>query len=350
MINKILDKESPNLVVFNGDLITGENTFFENSTEYVDQIVGPLVARNLLWASTFGNHDWDYNISGAAILEHEKKWKNSLTGSNGKFDDVRLGVSNYRLEVYDHECGNLTSCVPVLLLYFFDSRGGFRYQEKDAAGNKVGQPNWVSEEVVNWFNKASVQWESVKHPIPSLGFVHIPPYVSSALQTAGVDPNQQPGINDDLPLAPQAQGWCSDGKNDGSCSYGGQDTPFMEAISQTPGFMALFSGHDHGDTWCYKWDKRLPDIDITPRNNVTLCFGQHSGYGGYGNWERGSRQVKVTKKGLAKYEVETWIRLESGNVVGHVTLNSTYGQDHYPKTNNTMTGCPTCEYVQVHHG
>ncbi|KAI0397043.1 Metallo-dependent phosphatase-like protein [Xylariaceae sp. FL0594] len=344
VINKILDKESPDLVVLNGDLITGENTFHENSTTYVDQIVGPLVARNLRWASTYGNHDWDYNISGSTILQREKKWKNSLTGSNARFHDDRLGVSNYRLEVYDTECGNLTSCVPALLLYFFDSRGGFRYQEKDSAGNKLGQPNWVSEEAVDWFSKDAVQWNGVKHSIPSLGFVHIPPYASYALQKAGVDPNRQPGINDDVPLAPQAQGWCADGTNNGTCSYGGQDKPFMEAISQAPGLMALFSGHDHGDTWCYKWDRRLPDIDITPENNVTLCFGQHSGYGGYGNWERGSRQVKVTKKGLAKYEVETWIRLESGNVVGHVTLNSTYGQDRYPKTDNTMTGCPTCEY------
>ena len=50
-MNQILDAE-PNtgLVVLNGDLITGENTFLENSTHYIDQIVAPMVQRDLTWA------------------------------------------------------------------------------------------------------------------------------------------------------------------------------------------------------------------------------------------------------------------------------------------------------------
>ncbi|KAI7590558.1 hypothetical protein KC316_g3321, partial [Hortaea werneckii] len=63
VMNTILDAESPQLVVLNGDLITGENTFLENSTSYIDQIVAPLVQRDLPWASTYGNHDSDFNIS-----------------------------------------------------------------------------------------------------------------------------------------------------------------------------------------------------------------------------------------------------------------------------------------------
>ncbi|KAI1125978.1 Metallo-dependent phosphatase [Nemania abortiva] len=342
VINEIFDKESPGLVVLNGDLITGENGFLENSTVYVDQIVGPLVSRNLTWASTYGNHDYDYNISGNAILEREKLWKNSRTSSMVPGD---VGTSNYYLPVYEHGCVNERACSIELLLWFFDSRGGFKYQQKDASGNRIGQPDWVDASVVDWFVQTSSRLaKRYNKTIPSLGFVHIPPYASYALQEAGVDPNREPGVNDDLPLAPQAQGWCRDGSNNGSCSYGAQDTPFMQAISHTEGLMAVFSGHDHGDTWCYKWDRLLPGMDVTPANNVTLCFGQHSGYGGYGNWERGSRQVLVSKEGLKKYEAKTWIRLESGTVVGNVSLNGTYGQDLYPKTNSSMTYCPTCMY------
>ncbi|TRX88030.1 hypothetical protein FHL15_011085 [Xylaria flabelliformis] len=343
VINEILDKESPGLVVLNGDLITGENGFLENSTVYVDQIVNPLVTRNLSWASTYGNHDYDLNISGAAILERERRWKNSRTSRMVWAPDA--GVSNYYLPVYDHGCVNEITCFPQLILWFFDSRGGFKYQEKDASGNRVGQPDWVDVSVVDWFRRTSDGLaKRYGRTIPSLGFVHIPPFASYALQEAGVDPNREPGINDDVPLAPQAQGWCRDGSNDGTCTYGAQDTEFMQAVSHTEGMMALFSGHDHGDTWCYKWDRLLPDMDVTPANNITLCFGQHTGYGGYGNWERGSRQVRVSKEGLAKFEADTWIRLESGNVVGSVSLNDTYGQDIYPKTENSMTYCPTCDY------
>ncbi|OTB11410.1 hypothetical protein K445DRAFT_68273 [Daldinia sp. EC12] len=342
VINEILEAESPGLVVLNGDLITGENGFLENSTIYLDQIVGPLVDRGLTWASTYGNHDYDFNISGSAILAREKRWSNSRT-TQMVFDE-EAGTSNYYLPVYGSDCSDNT-CAPELILWFFDSRGGFRYQQKDESNKRVGQPDWVDFSVVNWFiqtnNELVGKYGKI---IPSLAFVHIPTYASYILQKEGVDPHAEPGINDDNPLAPQAQGWCSDGRNDGTCDYGGQDIPFMQAISAVPGLMALFSGHDHGNTWCYKWDRLLPNMTVSPLNDVNLCFGQHSGYGGYGNWERGARQVLATKSKLANFEVDTWIRLESGNVVGSVSLNSTYGRDLYPATNNSKTHCPTCHY------
>ncbi|KAI2602051.1 Metallo-dependent phosphatase [Hypoxylon sp. NC1633] len=342
VINEILDAESPELVVINGDLITGENTFPENSTLYVDKIVGPLVSRGLTWASTYGNHDYDKNISGATILAREKTWPNSRTTQMVAGENI--GVSNYYLPVYDTNCID-ESCVPELILWFFDSRGGFLYQQTDDSGNRIGQPDWVDASVANWFLQTNAELvNKYSKTIPSLAFVHIPTYASYVLQQEGVDPNAEPGVNDDLPLAPQAQGWCADGRNDGTCDYGGQDIPFMQAISSVPGLMAVFSGHDHGNTWCYKWDRLLPGMTVAPTNNVNLCFSQHSGYGGYGNWERGSRQILVTKPQLEDLVVDTWIRLESGNVVGSISLNGTYGEDKYPATNNTQTYCPTCDY------
>ncbi len=75
VINEVLDAEKSNidLVVLNGDLITGENSFLENSTVYIDKMVGPLVSRGLTWASTYGNHDSDFNISREGILEREHR-------------------------------------------------------------------------------------------------------------------------------------------------------------------------------------------------------------------------------------------------------------------------------------
>jgi hypothetical protein len=343
VLNQVLDKETPDLVVLNGDLITGENTFLENATSYLTPLLQPLLARNLSWASTYGNHDYDRNVSGSTIMaeEHRLGPKNARTRS--MVSDPNAGVSNYYLPVYAPDC-KTCNCAPELILWFFDSRGG-NYFQKGTPSSAIPQPKWVDVSVVNWFQKKrdGINRRFGK-TIPSLAFVHIPTNASAALQTehgqASIDAHRQPGINDDYVLAPQAQGWCPDGTFSADCEYGGQDLPFMKAITSTPGLMGVFSGHDHGDTWCYKWDHMVPGMKVAG-HGLNLCFGQHSGYGGYGNWIRGARQIRVSRDVLKKsWEVDTWIRLEDGDVVGAVTLNSTYGHDVYPATPDTMTNMP----------
>ncbi|KAK0750062.1 Metallo-dependent phosphatase-like protein [Schizothecium vesticola] len=345
VMNQILDAEpTTNLVVLNGDLITGENVFFENGTHYLDQIVAPLLSRNLTWASTYGNHDSSYNLSRDSLLAREQRWPNARTTQ--MVSASTAGVSNYYLPVYPASCtaSCTASCPPALLLWFFDSRGGHLHQQHDpTTGALVGQPDWVDESVVSWFQatNAALVDAAGGTPIPALAFVHIPTNASLAAQERGVNPRREPGIDDDAPVAQQGQGWCADGVDNGTCAYGGQDGPFMAAVAGTEGMVALFSGHDHGNTWCYRWEGRLPGMEVEGKG-VNLCFGQHSGYGGYGNWIRGARQVVVSRDAEGEVVVETYVRLESGAVVGAVTLNDTYGQDRYPETPNDKTRCPTC--------
>ncbi|EPS31448.1 hypothetical protein PDE_06403 [Penicillium oxalicum 114-2] len=344
VIDRVLDAESPNLVVLNGDLITGENAFLENSTVYLDQMVGPIVNRDLTWASTYGNHDSSFNLSRSALFAREKRFISSRT--EAMVSDRQAGVTNYYLPVYGSQDHPGARDAPELLLWFFDSRGGVYYQETDASGNEIPQPNWVDVSVVEWFKatNADLVRKYRKH-IPSLVFVHIPTDAFRAIQTQqGMDPHKEPGINDDYPLAQQGQNWCASGEYGGSCSYGGQDEPFMKALAETHGVLGVFSGHDHGDTWCYKWEKQVPGVSVNG-NGINLCFGQHTGYGGYGSWVRGSRQVLVTESKLKAREIDTWIRLESGDVVGSISLNATYGEDVYPATPNTHSSCPTCAYT-----
>lgn len=55
VMETVLSSEATQLVVLNGDLITGENTYKENSTNYIDRIVAPIVEVGLPWASTYGS-------------------------------------------------------------------------------------------------------------------------------------------------------------------------------------------------------------------------------------------------------------------------------------------------------
>ncbi|KAL7755361.1 hypothetical protein ACKLNR_015118 [Fusarium oxysporum f. sp. zingiberi] len=329
VIRKVLDYDTPDLVVLNGDLINGDSTYAHNSTHYIDQIVEPMVNRSLTWASTYGNHDHNYNIAGDDILDREQMWPGSRTQK--MVNETMSGTTNYYLAVYPANCIDTTNCSPRLLLWFFDSRGGNYYQ-----GNS--QQNWVDQSVVDWFNKTSTELTN-KHnkTIPSLTFVHVPINASIAFrEQVGVRKNYQPGINDDPPVPQQGYGWCANGTPTYGCSYGGQDVPFMEALVTIPRIIGLFYGHDHGNTWCYRWNRKLDGMAIKG-NGIHLCYGQHSGYGGYGDWIRGAREIIVTEDKLDNNEVDTYIRLESGDVVGAVTLNSSFNEDYYAATPNTMT-------------
>ncbi|UKZ74565.1 hypothetical protein TrVFT333_002235 [Trichoderma virens FT-333] len=296
----------PQLVVINGDFITGENTFKKNSTDYVDMVVSPLVARHLPWASTYGNHDSAYNLSSENIYEREKTYKNSLTKK--MVQNKNAGVSNYYLEVMSN---NKRDSTPAMILWFFDSRGGNYYQEEEADGSDVARPNWVDQSVVDWFVPTRAQLtKRYKKTLPSYAFVHIPVGAMYGVQS---------------PLFNATT----------SFEYTGQDKAFMKALLDTENLMGVFSGHDHGDDWCFKWDKNLKFLDLTG-NGLVFCFGRHTGYGGYGSWTRGSRQVLVDIKDLGK-STKTWTRLEDGTSVGAVTLNSTYGRDVYPQVQLTYT-------------
>ena len=205
-------------------------------------------------------------------------------------------------------------------------------------------PSWVHESVVSWFKETRERLERrFKKVIPSLGFVHIPMNASQALQTTTWDPKHYPGMNHDYPLGGQSQHYCPDGSQ--GCSYGGQDVPFIEAIASARGMLGLFSGHDHGVTWCINWDKLVEGMDIRG-NGTNLCFGQHTGFGGYSNWVRGSRQILVTREGLQNSELDVWNRLEDGRITGAITLNSTYGSDEYPRVEpNDETFCD-CDHPE----
>jgi hypothetical protein len=144
-MNSILSVESPQLVILNGDLITGENTYLANSTHYLDVIIEPLIQRGLNWASAYGNHDSDFNLSGQALFERERWYQNSLT--QAMVLSPNAGVTNYYLPVFSSD---ITKPTPELILWFFDSRGGNYFQERDAEGKEIPQPNWVDESV-SWY-------------------------------------------------------------------------------------------------------------------------------------------------------------------------------------------------------
>ncbi|KAK9860315.1 hypothetical protein MYU51_010803 [Penicillium brevicompactum] len=321
VMSYILSEEDIDFVVINGDLVSGERTQKADSKKYIADVVSPLVDGGYRWASTYGNHDSEVNLNPKEdMYEAEKKFPNSLTRSSISGDEA--GITNYYLPVFSHGDENTTT--PALLLWFFDSKGGHYYQQEGKEGPSVKRASWIDESVVEWFTETNTKLkEEYGKVVPSLAFYHIPAHVMLLGQQSGrLDPHRTPGANRER-VNPQGTGdW----------TYDSQDVKFMEALLKTEGLIAGFSGHDHQNDWCFKWDGALVDHDLAG-NGINMCYGRHTGYGGYGDLTRGGRQILLNESNLAE-DTQTWIRLEDGIVQAHVTLNTTYGQDTYTAVTN----------------
>ncbi|CAI7583345.1 unnamed protein product [Penicillium glandicola] len=335
VMKNVLSSEKVQLVVLNGDLISGEATQRSNSSLYIDRVVAPLVDHDLPWASTYGNHDSEIHLDPEEIFRRETKYENSLT--QRMVLNSTAGITNYYLPIFPHEGSNHST--PVFILWLFDSQGGHYAMAENEDGKATPRQNWVDETVVEWFIKANANLTSTYgQAIPSLAFVHIPVQAMRAFQKSGVSPKTEPGINEERV---QNQGY------DPDSGYHSQDFPFISALLNTTGLAATFSGHDHDNDWCFKWDGKLSGLNLTG-NGMNMCYGRHTGYGGYGNWARGGRQILLDQSLLGD-DMRTWIRMENGSISGDVHLNATYGHDQYgtEKSTSGQNGGLSPQYLGI---
>ncbi|KIJ99308.1 hypothetical protein K443DRAFT_624447 [Laccaria amethystina LaAM-08-1] len=312
LMKTVLASEKPDYVstsfdasVLNGDLVTGENTYRENSTLLIDQIVAPLNQARVPFSSTHGNHDNQVNITHLEEIEREQKiaplsyTRTAPAGVGGT-----EGPGNYWVPVYRH----FWDRAPILILWFFDSRGGVSTNP-----NSTVLPDWVDSSVAGWIKSESKAMELAWGPADTRGalaFVHIPPHAVQSLQT-NLDSTKNPGLNAD-----KLGGGSVQASNDPSTL--GNDGPFWDALTaNVKNLHAIISGHDHGNEWCAR----------EPAKDVVFCFNKHSGYGGYGEpeWGYGVRNI-VFRSPDPKKGVDTWIRLQGGETRARVTLDDTYGR------------------------
>lgn len=303
LMRKVLPEEKPDFAVINGDLITGENTFRENSTTLVDRIVAPFNEFRVPFASSQGNHDNQVNITHLEEIIRERQVSSfSYTRLAPPGVGGEGGPGNYWVPVYANGEGQH----PVLILWFFDSRGGFSPGKSSTA-----VPDWVDSSVAEWIESETALMEDEWGPAESRGalaFVHIPPRVVQSLQST-LNHTSNPGLNEDTLGQGSTQATTQD-------SDAGKDEPFWNALNRyVKNLHAVISGHDHGNEWCSRETAK----------NVIFCFDKHSGYGGYGEywWGFGVRNLVFTSTD-PKDGVNTWIRLERGEIRARVVLDDNY--------------------------
>ena len=303
VLDTIIPLEHPDLIVLSGDQLTANDIGQKNATSYYRMLGEHLSRFGIPWALIFGNHDdaaFEVRLdngtivkkptmtSRAELLAVDEKFPFSLTqlGPNDLF-----GTSNYALPVdvpsgwqkwkEDLDIGTLGSKYNnslALQLIFLDSGGG-------------ALPMQLKQNQFDWFTKvhqATISGVAVFQHIPTNEFVY-----------------------------------------DGTFCQGLHDDP-VDSIEKDPGIIRLLQeagnvlwlgvGHDHGNDYCCKVNGSSSSSSSS-RRDTHLCFGRHSGYGGYGHWDRGARVYDVlltqaiTESRVPLMKWQSWVRLETGGIV-----------------------------------
>eukprot|EP00040_Diaphanoeca_grandis_P041233 m.262660 g.262660 ORF g.262660 m.262660 type:complete len:378 (-) comp46571_c0_seq1:52-1185(-) len=292
-ITSVLGYESGvDLCAFTGDLITGNNIGSDankknNATAYWAEALSPVLQKPLPFFTVFGNHDDLSTGTGGTKMDLVRQ-ESTLAQAHGTQSFTFNGststcanetVGNYVIPVH-------FNTVLKLVLFVMDSGGG---QEKS---------NGITPIQVAWFVEQRRRYPS---EIPALLFVHIPlPVYETAFERFQTNFTQQC--------------WGMEKEGGGAVMENG-DSGLFDALATTATPINLITvGHNHGNAWCCPW------------NGVTICFGRHTGFGGYsedGNQlVRGARLFKFTPPNTttltttpaSKGTLETWIRLEHGDV------------------------------------
>lgn len=248
---EILDVETPDLVVFTGDVIAGSGCADPGWS--LRQAVAPATERGLPWALVFGNHDDEGALDRRALLAVAT----ALPGCRAE-PGPAPGVGNYRLPVLGGD-GRVAA-----QLYCLDSGA---YAPKDIEGYA-----WITHEQVAWYRS-----EARDPAVPSLAFFHIPlPEYVEVWETQRCRGQRHEAV-------------CCPKLNSG----------LFCAFREAGTVLGVFVGHDHVNDY----DGEL--------HGIRLCYGRATGFHTYGRegMARGARVIRLSE-GVRAFQ--SWLRLEGG--------------------------------------
>lgn len=151
-INKLVEKEKPDLII-----LTGDNIEVPRSIDVLDAFVANMESYNIPWAPVFGNHDAEGNLSKDTFAEKFIAAENCIFY---KGEDGVDGVGNYVINLK----AKMRKTVYSLFLIdsnMYDGQGGY---------------DCIHTNQIEWYKQAVSFVTEQNHgkTVPSLAFFHIP--------------------------------------------------------------------------------------------------------------------------------------------------------------------------------
>jgi hypothetical protein len=150
LVERALDEEQPDLVVFTGDQLNGQGTSWD-AASVLAKFAAPVISRRIPWAAVFGNHDAE-DARGSGYRRDQIRLMQGLPYSlvQPGPEDIH-GVGNYVLKVSSADA----SKTHILTLYFIDS-GAYAAGLIDWFG--FFQPteyDYIHQDQIDWFLQES---------------------------------------------------------------------------------------------------------------------------------------------------------------------------------------------------
>ena len=263
LMKSVLLAESPDLVVFTGDVIQGE--YCKDPRESYRNAVRVAEELRIPWAAVFGNHDPE-KCSKEELIDAQLSSPFCLTEPGPSMGN-RLG--NYVLEIQSGTAGT-----PAAALYFIDSGMSTELP--------IGGYEWITHQQIGWYKEKSslLTQQNQGVPLPSLAFFHIPL------------PEYNEVWNDHTCYGHSFEEMCCPKVNSG----------LFTAFLEMKDVKGVFVGHDHiNDFW-------------GELHGVRLCYGRATGYNTYGKegFPRGARIIRMLE---GESSFQSWLRLDDGSVI-----------------------------------
>lgn len=255
VMNTILEREKPDLVLLTGDIATSQN--MEMAWDVVTQ---PMINAEIPWAAVFGNHDYEHGYTNHKIMEYLL----TLPFNYSQFgpDDIS-GSGNYVLEIKDKKSKRTKA-----LLYCLDSNA---YTD-DIDNPELGKYDWIKFDQIQWYRKTSENYteRNKNRAHPALAFFHIP------LPEYKIVQQMETTVGD----------------KDEKVSSPAINSGMYNAMLEMQDVMGVFVGHDHNNNF------------IGCLNNICLAYGCKTGFESYGSFDKGARVIELIQ---GKRSFTTWI-------------------------------------------
>lgn len=282
LINEVLDIEKPDLVVFTGDIVWGPPV-----KECFENVLEPVIRRNIHWAYVNGNHDDEHDMSRTQLMDYLVTKPYCLA----KHGDKHLkGEGNYILEIRSSDDKTKISN----LLYFLDS-GSYNESEPGVGWSY----DWFSNEQVNWYRTQSKAYTAQNDGTPynALAFFHIP-LAEYPLMSA----------NKDEIIGHYKEQECN----------GKINTGMFAAMIESGDVNGVFVGHDHDNDY------------IGNYMGIALAYGRYSGGNTVYN-NLGLNGCRVINLEEGEREFSTYIRLRGGEVLFPVKFPNDFVKEEKKK-------------------